>query len=55
MENEIRADVRNESDVRAFVDQTVQKYGQLNVAFNNAGITLEKQLLRGGFAAPGEP
>jgi len=34
----IRADVRHESDVHAFVDQTVQKYGQLNVAFNNAGI-----------------
>lgn len=40
----IRADVRNESDVKAFVDQTVQKYGRLDVAFNNAGITLEKPL-----------
>src|SRR6266478_3737954 len=40
----IRADVRNESDVHAFVDQTVQKYGQLNVAFNNAGITIERPL-----------
>lgn len=40
----IRADVRNESEVRAFVDKTVEKYGQLNVAFNNAGITLEKPL-----------
>jgi NAD(P)-dependent dehydrogenase (short-subunit alcohol dehydrogenase family) len=38
----IRADVRKESDVRAFVNETVQKYGQLNVAFNNAGITIEK-------------
>src|SRR6266851_3546639 len=38
----IRADVRNESNVKTFVDQTVQKYGQLNVAFNNAGITIEK-------------
>jgi NAD(P)-dependent dehydrogenase (short-subunit alcohol dehydrogenase family) len=40
----IRADVRQESDVRAFVEETVQKYGQLNIAFNNAGITIEKPL-----------
>ena len=40
----IRADVRDESQVRALVDQTVQKYGRLDVAFNNAGITLEKPL-----------
>jgi NAD(P)-dependent dehydrogenase (short-subunit alcohol dehydrogenase family) len=38
----IRADVRDESQVKAFVDQTVHKYGRLNVALNNAGITLEK-------------
>jgi len=40
----IRADVRDESQVKAFVDGTVQKYGRLDVAFNNAGITLEKPL-----------
>jgi hypothetical protein len=40
----IRADVRSESDVRSFVDRTVEKYGRLDVAFNNAGITLEKPL-----------
>jgi NAD(P)-dependent dehydrogenase (short-subunit alcohol dehydrogenase family) len=40
----IRADVRDESQVKSFVDRTVQKYGQLDVAFNNAGITLEKPL-----------
>jgi NAD(P)-dependent dehydrogenase (short-subunit alcohol dehydrogenase family) len=40
----IRADVRNETEVRTFVDRTVQTYGQLNVAFNNAGITIEKPL-----------
>src|SRR5579862_7071203 len=40
----IRADVRNESDVKAFVDQVVQKYGRLDVAFNNAGITIERPL-----------
>lgn len=40
----VQADVRKESDVRAFVDKTVQKYGALNVAFNNTGITIEKPL-----------
>jgi NAD(P)-dependent dehydrogenase (short-subunit alcohol dehydrogenase family) len=40
----IRADVRNESDVKAFVDQVAQKYGRIDVAFNNAGITLERPL-----------
>lgn len=40
----IHADVRDESQVKAFVDQTVHKYGRLDVAFNNAGITLEKPL-----------
>jgi NAD(P)-dependent dehydrogenase (short-subunit alcohol dehydrogenase family) len=40
----ISADVRDESQVKAFVDQTVHKYGRLDVAFNNAGITLEKPL-----------
>ena len=40
----IRADVRNESDLRAFVDRTVQTFGRFDVAFNNAGITLEKPL-----------
>ncbi|WP_164127659.1 SDR family NAD(P)-dependent oxidoreductase, partial [Stenotrophomonas maltophilia] len=35
----IRADVRSESDVKAFVDGAVGKYGRLDVAFNNAGIT----------------
>ena len=40
----IRADVRDESSVKGFVDQVAQKYGRLDVAFNNAGITLEKPL-----------
>lgn len=40
----IRADVRDESSVQALVDQTVRKYGRLDVAFNNAGITLERPL-----------
>ena len=40
----IRADVRDESSVKAFIDQAVGLYGRLDVAFNNAGITLEKPL-----------
>jgi NAD(P)-dependent dehydrogenase (short-subunit alcohol dehydrogenase family) len=33
----IRVDVRHEDDVRALVDQTVSRFGQLDVAVNNAG------------------
>jgi NAD(P)-dependent dehydrogenase (short-subunit alcohol dehydrogenase family) len=33
----INADVRNEDDVRALVDQTVARFGRLDVAVNNAG------------------
>jgi NAD(P)-dependent dehydrogenase (short-subunit alcohol dehydrogenase family) len=40
----IPADVREETKVKAFVDQAVGKYGRLDVAFTNAGITLEKPL-----------
>jgi NAD(P)-dependent dehydrogenase (short-subunit alcohol dehydrogenase family) len=40
----IRADVRVENDVREFVERAVAHYGRLDVAFNNAGITLEKPL-----------
>ena len=39
-----RADVRVEGDVQRFVDFTVAQFGRLEVAFNNAGITLEKPL-----------
>jgi NAD(P)-dependent dehydrogenase (short-subunit alcohol dehydrogenase family) len=38
------ADVRVEGDVRRFIDYTVAQFGRLDVAFNNAGITLEKPL-----------
>jgi NAD(P)-dependent dehydrogenase (short-subunit alcohol dehydrogenase family) len=34
----MRADVRREADVKAFVDGCVQKYGRIDIAFNNAGI-----------------
>jgi NAD(P)-dependent dehydrogenase (short-subunit alcohol dehydrogenase family) len=33
----IRADVRHEDDMRALVDQTITRFGRLDVAVNNAG------------------
>ena len=33
----IRADVRHEDEVRTLVDQTVKRFGRLDVAVNNAG------------------
>jgi NAD(P)-dependent dehydrogenase (short-subunit alcohol dehydrogenase family) len=38
------ADVRIEGDVQRFVDFTVAQFGRLDVALDNAGITLEKPL-----------
>src|SRR4030095_11788274 len=32
----VRADVRNEDDVRDLVDQTVKRFGRLDIAVNNA-------------------
>ncbi|MDF0494092.1 SDR family NAD(P)-dependent oxidoreductase [Bradyrhizobium yuanmingense] len=40
----IRADLRHESEVKALVDTTIARYGRLDVAFNNAGISIEKPL-----------
>jgi NAD(P)-dependent dehydrogenase (short-subunit alcohol dehydrogenase family) len=40
----IRADVLVEEDVKAFIGRAVGAYGRIDVAFNNAGITLEKTL-----------
>jgi NAD(P)-dependent dehydrogenase (short-subunit alcohol dehydrogenase family) len=34
----VRADVAKDSDVKAMVDFTVDKFGRLDVAFNNAGV-----------------
>jgi NAD(P)-dependent dehydrogenase (short-subunit alcohol dehydrogenase family) len=40
----IKADVLVEDEVRTFIDRTVASFGRLDVAFNNAGITIEKPL-----------
>jgi NAD(P)-dependent dehydrogenase (short-subunit alcohol dehydrogenase family) len=34
----MKADVRRETDVKALVESCIQKYGRLDIAFNNAGI-----------------
>jgi NAD(P)-dependent dehydrogenase (short-subunit alcohol dehydrogenase family) len=34
----MKADVRREAEVKAFVDACIAKYGRLDIAFNNAGI-----------------
>lgn len=34
----IRADVRHEAEVRSLVEQTVERFGRLDVAVNNAGV-----------------
>jgi NAD(P)-dependent dehydrogenase (short-subunit alcohol dehydrogenase family) len=36
----VRADVAKEADVRRLVDETVAKFGRLDIAFNNAGVEL---------------
>jgi NAD(P)-dependent dehydrogenase (short-subunit alcohol dehydrogenase family) len=40
----IKADVLVEDEVRAFIGRTIAAYGRLDVAFNNAGVTVEKPL-----------
>lgn len=41
----MRADVRQEAEVKAFVDACVAKYDRIDIAFNNAGI-VNPQLVR---------
>lgn len=40
----IRADVSNPADCQALVDGAVEKYGRLDIAFNNAGVGGESNL-----------
>lgn len=40
----ICADVMIEENVKTFIDQVIAKYGRLDVAMNNAGITIERPL-----------
>lgn len=34
----VRADIASEADVRSLIQKTVESYGRLDIAFNNAGI-----------------
>jgi NAD(P)-dependent dehydrogenase (short-subunit alcohol dehydrogenase family) len=36
----LKSDVRDADQMKAFIDQTIERYGRLDVAFNNAGIDL---------------
>ena len=40
----IRADVRTEADVKAFVNACVAKYGRIDIAFNNAGYFMDPKV-----------
>ncbi|MGI5215179.1 SDR family NAD(P)-dependent oxidoreductase [Plantactinospora sp. CA-290183] len=40
----VRADVRDEQQVQRFVGAAVDRFGRIDVALNNAGITIEKPL-----------
>jgi NAD(P)-dependent dehydrogenase (short-subunit alcohol dehydrogenase family) len=50
----IHADVRQEDDVRSMVDQTVQRFGRLDVAVNNAGTEGKKGRSRSSLRNPTE-
>ena len=41
----VQADVASEEDVIASVDETVARFGRLDIVINNAGVILEKPLL----------
>ncbi|OVA06448.1 Short-chain dehydrogenase/reductase SDR [Macleaya cordata] len=47
----IHCDVSKETDVKNLVDDTIQKYGKLDIMFNNAGITgdLDRSILDGKY------
>ncbi|MFH2035639.1 MAG: 3-oxoacyl-[acyl-carrier-protein] reductase [Candidatus Zixiibacteriota bacterium] len=42
----IKADVTNKDDVKNLIDETVEKFGSLDVVVNNAGITRDTLLMR---------
>src|ERR1051326_5349079 len=46
----VRADVAKDAEVKAMVDFTVEKFGRLDIAFNNAGVewkgTLDQEIGR---------
>ena len=44
----IPCDVSREIEVRALVDGTIEAYGKLDIAFNNAGIEIEQSKLADG-------
>ncbi|XP_046978598.1 3-oxoacyl-[acyl-carrier-protein] reductase FabG-like [Vanessa cardui] len=37
----VRADIANDDDARKVIDQTITKFGQIDVLVNNAGMTME--------------
>ena len=39
----VKADVRNESEVKAMVDQVIQRFGRIDVLVNNAGVVTHFQ------------
>jgi len=41
----VRTDVSKGSDVETMVAQTIQKYGKLDILFNNAGIDIAKTIV----------
>lgn len=41
----VQADVAKEADVKRLVEQTVAKFGRLDIAFNNAGVEWKKPIL----------
>lgn len=44
----VRCDVRRSGDVKTLVEQTIEQFGRLDFAFNNAGVELERSKLADG-------
>ena len=44
----VPCDVTNDAQVQALVDTTIDTYGKLDIAFNNAGIEIEQSKLADG-------